>query len=286
MNIDIIWLQQQFPEITSLSYLNKGGQKIVLSGSHAEDGVVVLKICSTQTGVDRILREIKAVQEINSPRVPRIFDFGLKHLPLLPLDDLFWIREQRIPGESLRELLVREGSLDLSQILRIGLQVLEALAEAEKSRIVHRDVKPDNIIIDENGNAWLLDFGLSRHLDLDSITDTAGHFGVYTLGYAPPEQYRNKKKEIDSRSDLFALGVTLYECAEGVNFFRHQARDPNEIFRRVESQPLPPISKVIDKKGQLRDLLVAMTRSRPSHRLSSVAEALLWIKEICIDEGI
>ncbi|MBG1263739.1 serine/threonine protein kinase [Nostoc commune] len=284
MSIDLIWLQQQFPEISSLNYLNKGGQKRVISGSHATEGDVVLKICSPMAGLERIIREIQAVQEISSLRVPKIFDFGLNNNS--PIGNFMWIREQRIPGRSLRDVLEKQGCLDLSQILRLGLQILEVLADAEKSRIVHRDVKPENIIIDIDGDAWLLDFGLSRHLDLDSLTDTAGYFGVYTLGYAPPEQYRNIKREIDSRSDLFALGVTLYECAEGVNFFRHEARDPNEIFRRVETKLLPRISKVMDKKGQLPDLLEAMTRPRPSQRLNSVAEALIWMKEIYTEEGI
>jgi eukaryotic-like serine/threonine-protein kinase len=87
-----------------------------------------------------------------------------------------------------------------------------------------------------------IDFDIARHLRLESLTATAAAFGQFTWGYAPPEQCRNIKAQIDARSDLFALGVTLYECATGSNPFRKGARDPLEILSRIEGMPLPPLS--------------------------------------------
>jgi len=98
-------------------------------------------------------------------------------------------------------------------VLKLGLQVMEALERAERSQIVHRDVKPENIMQDSAGGFWLLDFGIARHLDLSSLTASGLPYRKMTLGYAPPEQCRNFKREIDSRADLFALGVTMHECA-------------------------------------------------------------------------
>jgi len=283
MAIDLTWLQQQFPEISSLSPLSMGGQKEVFSGAHASDGAVVLKIYHPQTDIERVVRDIQAVQSISSPRVPRIFDVGIKNSLI---GDVVWVREEQITGQELRQILQKQGILDLHQVLKLGRQILEVLAGAEKVRIVHRDVKPENIIVDCSGDAWLLDFGLVRHLDLTSLTATSERFGPCTPGYAPPEQFRNRKSEIDARADLFALGVTLYECSEGINPFVDQARDLLEVLRRVESRPLPAISMTVDKKGEFPQLVAAMTCLRPNHRLSSIQEALTWMQEICAEEGI
>lgn len=283
MTIDLVWLQAQFPEISCLSPLSQGGQKEVFSGNHPAEGPVVIKLYYPQTDIDRIVREIQAVQTVDSPRVPKIFEVGIKNSPV---GDVIWLREERIAGDSLRQVVQQKGSLAPLQVLLLGRQMLEALADAEKVRIVHRDVKPDNIMIDGFGNAWLLDFGLARHLDLASLTATANSFGACTPGYAPPEQFRNRKSEIDGRADLFALGVTLYECLEGINPFIDQANNWTEILHRVETYPLPRISKTVDKKGKFSDLVWTMTRQRPDHRLPSVIEAFTWIQEICTEEGV
>lgn len=283
MTIDLIWLQQQFTDISSLNPLNEGGQKEVFSGNHTTNGAVVLKIYHPKTDINRTTREIQAVQNISSPRVPKIFDTGIKNSPV---SEIIWVCEELITGENLRQVLQTKKILDSQQILWLGLQILEALTDAEKARIVHRDIKPENIIIDNMGHAWLLDFGLARHLDLTSLTATSEYFGACTPGYSPPEQFRNRKREIDARADLFALGVTLYECSQGINPFTHQVHNHLEIFNRVESRPLPIISRVVDKKGQFPQLVAALTRPRPDHRLSSVKEALDWMQEICTEEGI
>jgi serine/threonine-protein kinase len=162
----------------------------------------------------------------------------------------------------------------------------EAIAAAEQVRIVHRDVKPANILCDSCGNYWLLDFGLARHLDLESLTATGAAFGCGTPGYAPSEQCRNQKGDIDARADLFGLGVTLYESLEGVNPFCHQARDFTEVLRRIETIPLAPITKQVDRQNQFRELVLAMTRTKRDQRLPTAAEALQWIQEICLREGI
>jgi serine/threonine-protein kinase len=281
--MDPKWLQAQFPEISCLSPLSQGGQKEVFSGNHPTDGSVVIKLYYPQTDIDRIVREIQAVQTVDSSRVPKIFEVGIKSSSV---GDVIWLREERIAGDSLRQVIQQKGSLAPLQVLLLGMQMLEALADAEKVRIVHRDVKPENIIIDDFGNAWLLDFGLARHLDLASLTATSNYFGACTPGYAPPEQFKNRKSEIDGRADLFALGVTLYECVEGINPFINQTNNLTEILDRVETTHLPKISKNVDKKGVFRDLVYVMTRQRPDHRLARVMEAFTWIQEICTEEGV
>lgn len=282
MNIDPTWLQQQFPDLSNLRRLGHGGQKLVFAGRHPTDGDVVLKLFHLTADPERVVREVQAVQNIQSGRVPRVLDVGTISAPF---GQLIWVREERVQGQDLRRVL-SNGSVAPRTVLRIGLHVLEALVIAEDARIVHRDVKPENIMVSANDDGYLLDFGLARHLDLESLTATALAFGVGTPGYAPPEQFRNRKPEIDSRSDLFALGVTLYECVEGVNPFIDGARDFGERIRRVESQPLPPITRPVDADGQFRELVLAMTRTRRDHRPRTARDALQWMQEICAAENI
>jgi eukaryotic-like serine/threonine-protein kinase len=281
--IDMAWLQASFPDLSDFRPLGQGGQKLVLAARHNTDGEVVLKIVYPRTDPESVRREILAVQQIRSPRVPRILDQGVADTSVGPC---VWIREERVSGSTVRDMLSM-GPLAAENILRLGLHMLEALESAERAQIVHRDVKPDNIMCDHEGKFWLLDFGIARHLDLSSLTATALPFGKMTVGYAPPEQCRNFKTDIDSRADLFALGVTLHECATGQNaFFDPPPRDHLELLKRVEQRILPPIALPITESNSFRDLLATMTQKNRIHRPRTVREAQAWLQEVCTSEGI
>jgi serine/threonine-protein kinase len=275
--ITVAWLAQQFPALSAFTPLADGGQKWVFTATHKDEGEVVLKLIKpSPDGGERVRREILAVQQVQSARVPRVMDAGLVQTPLGPL---VWLREQRISGESVRQV-VQRGPMAQEEVVRLGLHVLEALADADRARIVHRDVKPDNIMRGADGAFWLLDFGIARHLDLASLTATAALGGVGTLGYAPPEQFRNKKRDIDGRADLFALGVTMIECLTARHPFRDGARDPHEVVRRIEGAPVtvPPVPGATGQK--LSDILRALTQRRLDCRPASVSETLTWMREV------
>jgi serine/threonine protein kinase len=280
--IDLVWLQRQFPNLANLTPLSVGGQKLVFAGVHPVDGEVVLKLIHPRQDHEQTRRELLAVSQVNSPRVPSILEVGTIGTPI---GDCFWFRERKISGKTVRELL-SFGPLSIPDLLRLGLHTLESLLAAEQANIVHRDVKPENIIRDTSGNFWLIDFGIARHLDLDSITATVSAFGKFTVGYAPQEQYRNVKAEIDARCDLFALGVTLHECATGRNPFNDGARDVMEQLTRVETMPLPRLTLTFASAQKFADLLGTMTQKRRDHRPSSAREAYDWMKEICDAEGV
>jgi eukaryotic-like serine/threonine-protein kinase len=280
---DATWLSATFPRLTNFKSLGQGGQKLVMTALHPTDGEVVLKLIHPNTDVETVRREILAVQQIQSPRVPRIMEYGTAATQLGPC---VWLREQLIPGETVRHMLTR-GPLPPASVLRVGLHILEALERAEVAQIVHRDVKPDNIMCDAGGSFWLLDFGIARHLVLPSLTATASPFGKMTLGYAPPEQCRNVKTDIDSRADLFALGVTLHECATGRNEFLHPPpRDHIEVLKRVEKLLLAPVNLAIVESVSFRDLVQSMTQKARVHRPRTVRVALAWHREICSREGV
>jgi serine/threonine protein kinase len=283
MTFDVTWLERSFPGTSGFSPLGKGGQKSVFGCTHDPDGDVVLKLFHSASDPQRALREVEATEKVSSPRVPRVLAVG--KVPS-HLGEVVWLREPRIPGIDLRSRLQTNGPLDPLALLRLALHILEALAAAEQERIVHRDVKPANIISATDGNFWLIDFGFARHLDLESLTPTGAQHAFGTLGYSPSEQCRNIKHDIDARTDLFALGVTLHECCTGVNPFTNGARDALEVIRRIETRPPALIARKIDKANEFGDLVQMLTRTHREQRISTAAEALAWIKEICQVEGV
>lgn len=284
MTIDQKWIESKFPELSQISALNHGGQKWVFSAIHVRDGDVVLKIVKPHSDPERIRREVIAAQKVSHPRVPTILEVGTCSSDL---GNCVWIREQRVPGECLRPVVSR-GPRPMLEVLRLGLQLLDILVATERENLVHRDVKPDNIIRDTSGAFWLIDFGLARHLDLESATGDGPLDGVGTVGYSAPEQMRNRKNEIDGRADLFAVAVTLYEAATGINPFRQNARTPLECLNRSESDDLPRLNFLLPGGSghNFSDLVATMAQKRRDLRPRTVEDAHVWMQEICAMEGV
>jgi len=271
------WLSQQMPDLSGLTPLGEGGQKWVFAGRHTQDGDVVIKLIKPSGDIERTRREILAVRQISSPRVPAVLDVGMLHSPW---GDIIWLRERRVSGESVREIIRARGPLPKEGVLCLGLCMLEALVDAARVRIVHRDVKPENIMRSNDGSYWLLDFGIARHLDLSSLTPSAALGGPGTLGYAPPEQFRNKKRDLDGRADLFALAVTLVECISGRHPYRDGARDAPEVVRRIEGSPLVVPRIAWDPERRFSELVSSMGQRRVDCRPQDARQALEWMREL------
>jgi serine/threonine protein kinase len=136
--------------------------------------------------------------------VVRIHDLGVHEgMPFMTMD--------LIAGRSLREVLLAEGHIDVERSLTIVRQVAEALREAHRQGVVHRDLKPGNILLDEEGEVYVTDFGVARSLDRQGLTRTGEVLG--TPDYLAPEQARGEK--VDGRSDLYALGLIWFEMLSG-----------------------------------------------------------------------
>jgi serine/threonine protein kinase/Tfp pilus assembly protein PilF len=154
--------------------------------------------------VERFSNELKYARKIVHKNVGRMYDLG-------EAEGVLYITMEFVPGEDLKAFIRRAGLLSISKTIVIAEQVCEGLAEAHKLGVVHRDLKPQNIMIDKSGNAHILDFGIARSLSAEGITDAGVMIG--TPDYMSPEQVEGQ--DVDQRSDLYSLGIILYEMVTG-----------------------------------------------------------------------
>ena len=154
--------------------------------------------------VERFLNELKLARKIRHKNICQMFDLGEDQ-------DTHYITMEYIHGEDLKQLIRKVSRLSPGQAIGIARQVCEGLEEAHKLGVIHRDLKPQNIMIDEDGNARIMDFGIARSLSGKTLTGAGVMIG--TPEYMSPEQVDGK--ETDQRSDIYSLGVILYEMVTG-----------------------------------------------------------------------
>jgi predicted Ser/Thr protein kinase len=201
---------------TLLRLIGKGGMgRVYEARDGSKDRRVALKVLSEDLASDahfvkRFHREARLLSSLSHPHIVNVIDQGTE-------GERLWFAMDYVRGESLRHLIDR-GTLDAARATDIASQIAEALAYAHERGIIHRDLKPENVLFDEQGGVHLVDFGLSRLVDLSPgggttrLTRTDVILGTYE--YMAPEQRRGERS-LDGRCDIFALGVILYEMLTG-----------------------------------------------------------------------
>jgi serine/threonine-protein kinase len=201
---------------------------------------VALKILHEQYSADedfveRFKREARSVAQLQHPNIVTVIDRGEE-------DGRQFIVFEYIDGENLKEHVVRKGRLDAREALEIALEVAHGLAFAHDQGLVHRDVKPQNILLNGDGRAKVTDFGIARSVDVDGMTQTGTVLG--TSNYIAPEQASGQR--VDAHSDVYALGVVLYELLAGELPF------PGESFVAVAMKHMhEPAPNLLDVRGDV-----------------------------------
>lgn len=265
-------------KFSSIEKIKKGGQKIVYKAINEHGETVALKIINNSTD-PRVLQEIEIVKGLVLPNVPQIIDSGIVTDETVGEDALYLV-EQYIDGTSLRDWLNAGNIADLSMAYKILHTLLAAEIELEKNNILHRDINPNNIILGENGIIYLIDFGLAKRMGGTSLTQTEAAHGPFTPGYAPHEQFANIKLAQDVRTDLFQIGVTLYECCTGKNPFVK----PNETVYQIMSRTMTAIPPNLvlqgDTKGMFSMFINMLMAKNQSQRPDTATDAMRYLMAI------
>ena len=197
----------------------RGGAGRVFFARNLEGTAVALKVLHPELVVtataDRFLREIKTLSRLEHPHVAKLLDYGER-------DWLVYLAMAYIEGPTLKEHIAQVRRVSVSDAVRIARDLLDALAYAHEHNIVHRDVKPDNIVLSSNG-AMLLDFGIARVIEGSGDEKlTRSGFTVGASSYMSPEQVI-AVRDLDHRSDLYSLGCVLFEALAGRPPFVHRS---------------------------------------------------------------
>ena len=273
-----------------LDVIGKGGFAVVYKAHDPDiDRDVAIKVIHTNLGegtegelnYQRFRKEASIVSNLKHNSIATIFDSGKT------ADGQPYIVMEYIQGRSLRKIIESGETLGKERTVRIIIQICEALQVAHDKKIVHRDIKPDNILVDENGKASLLDFGIAR---VEDSNLTQANTALGTWSYMSPEQinptFLKKHETIDGRTDIYSLGVVLYEMVVGKKPFERAPGDhPTKILHDIINAPVPepvPRSSDLEDDRLKAIMMTAMERDRanrfPSCRdmakaLNSVIEA-------------
>ena len=258
--------------------IGSGGMGIVLKGRDTKlNRIVAVKVLApafalNSTARKRFVREAQAAAAVGHPNVVTIHSVGEDRLPYLVME--------YVDGPSLQTRLDAEGFLQLPQILRIGIQIAAGLSAAHAQGLVHRDVKPGNILL-ENGmeRVKLTDFGLARAADDASVTREGTIVG--TPQYMSPEQARGES--VDPKSDLFSLGSVLYAMATGRPPFR--AESSYGVMRKITDDAPTPIRELnADIPDWLCTIIGRLMAKEKGDRFSSAA-AVHELMEACLSHA-
>lgn len=186
------------------------------------------EIAADEKTIERFSNELKFARKIAHRHVCRMFDLGEDK-------GTYYITMEYVPGEDLKSTMSRVGQLSVGKTLYVARQICEGLSEAHRLGVVHRDLKPQNIMIDREGNARIMDFGIARSLKAKGLTEAGVMIG--TPEYMSPEQVDGK--EADQRSDIYAFGIILYEMLTGQTPFQGDTPFSVALKQKVQAPQHP-----------------------------------------------
>jgi len=249
-----------------LKLLGQGGMGAVYKARDTElDRMVALKLIRPELAKNpeilrRFKQELILARQVTHKNVIRIFDLGQS-------EGIKFITMDFVEGQDLRHLLLEKGKFAPQEAARLMLQICRALEAAHGEGVIHRDLKPHNIMLDAGGRAYVMDFGIARSAYLPGMTQTGALVG--TPEYMSPEQARGEK--LTERSDLFSLGVIFYELLTGQSPYPADAPLAT-LWKRLQEKPKPPIEVDPQIPQVLNDIVMKALEIEPQDRIASARE--------------
>lgn len=241
------------------------------------DRIVAIKTLKSEFNDDnnfirKFKRESLAAASISHPNIVSIYDVGTEELGL---DKIHYIVMEYIDGNTLKDLINKEGKFTEKRALNYTVQIAEALKVAHSKNIVHRDIKSQNIMITKDDRVKVTDFGIARVADNSTVTATNAIMG--SVHYFSPEQARGTK--VDNRSDIYSLGIVLYEMLTGRLPF--EAENPVSVaLMQVQSNMPLPSARNNDVSSATDQIVIKMTMKEPNDRYKDVYTLIRDIKNI------
>jgi serine/threonine protein kinase/tetratricopeptide (TPR) repeat protein len=249
-----------------LQLIGRGGMGAVYKARDTElDRIVALKLIRPKLAKDpQILRRFKQelilARQVTHKNVIRIFDLGQS-------DGIKFITMDFVEGRDLRQLLLEKGKLAPEHAARIMLQICRALEAAHAEGVIHRDLKPQNVMLDASGRVYVMDFGIARSAYLPGMTQTGALIG--TPEYMSPEQGRGEK--LTERSDLFSLGIIFYELLTGKSPY-YSDTSLASLWKRMTEKVTPPVVVDPTLPQELSDIVAKALEIEPKNRFASARE--------------
>jgi serine/threonine-protein kinase len=248
--------------------LGSGGMSTVyLARDETLDRPVAVKVMHREMSeqpdqLERFRQEARAVAKLTNPNVVSVIDAGED-------GGHPYIVFEYVKGETLKQRIARVGALDTQEALAYAIEIAHGLSVAHARQMVHRDIKPQNVLIDEEGRAKLTDFGISRQLEQDGMTATGRVLG--TTDYVAPEQAMGRG--VDPRSDIYSLGVVLYEMLVGQVPF-HADSQVGVAMKHV-NEDLPDVQRRRPEVSAAAALVVERsTAKNPDERYQAIGEMI------------
>lgn len=217
-------------------------------------------LASDEKFVRRFQREALSASNLYHPNIVQIYDFDQE-------DGQYYIVMEYVEGKTLKQLLKRRGSLTITEVIDIMSQLTDGMAHAHDSYIIHRDIKPQNIMILDNGMIKITDFGIAMALNSTQLTQTNSVMG--SVHYLPPEQAAGRGSTI--RSDIYSMGILMYELLTGS--VPYKGDNAVEIALKHLKEPLPSIREKLPELPQsIENIILKATAKNPQNRYKDARE--------------